>query len=111
MKDEMVECPCYAICVGLGIQVGRWCRFRPSELPHPGVTEFRPESTRCPPGLQATVLLLGHMLADGDNRALSQKLGQVRNWVKSIRDRQDGSYQPVRDTPAAERDRSIDRET
>lgn len=85
-QDEVIECPCYRVCAGLGLEVKRWCRYRKSDEPNPGMHRFDPKDEWCPTGVQATVLLLGHMLANGaEESALAEKLGEVRTWVQSLR--------------------------
>lgn len=56
--DEIIQCPCYEVCLSLGVEMGRWCRYRKSEVPPPGMHRFNPRDTWCPPGVQASVLLL-----------------------------------------------------
>lgn len=92
MKNDLVACPCYEVCRELGIGLGQWCRFRRSAVPIPAMARFYPEETWCPPGVRATVLMLGHMLANGaEGSALADKLAEVRTWVQSLRQGQSAS--------------------
>jgi hypothetical protein len=87
VNEETIECPGYRVCSLLGIEVGPWCRYRESALPPPGMHNFRPKDTWCPPGMRATVLMLGYMIA-GEGRQgeeLADVLGRVREWAGSLR--------------------------
>ncbi len=100
MRDDVVACPCYEVCRGLGTGLGQWCTFRRSEAPNPGMARFRPEETWCAPGVRATVAMLGYMLANGvGGSAFADKLGEVRTWVQSLRRGQSSSYQPTGNSP------------
>jgi hypothetical protein len=94
VNDDIAECPCYPICSGLGVETAQWCRYRKSDLPPPGTHKFNPRDSWCPPGVQATVLLLGHMLAgqSEDHDAVAPLLERVRRWVESLRARPASSY-------------------
>jgi hypothetical protein len=84
--EAIVECPCYRICAGLGLEVKRSCRYRKSDLPPPGVQSFDPKDDWCPAGVQANVLMLGYMLVDQnrDPEALKPVLEQVRQWATAF---------------------------
>jgi len=83
----IVECPCYHICAGLGVETSRWCRYRESNLPPTGTARFDPKQTWCPTGLQATLLMLAYMLAGdaADREAMSATLARVRTWAEDLR--------------------------
>jgi hypothetical protein len=95
MKNDLVECPCYPICSELGIEMSTWCRYRESEVPPPGMRSFEPKDDWCPSGVQANVLMLGYMLAGGeDPERLRAALEHVRRWARELRaDRQ--GYSPT----------------
>jgi len=97
MNDDIIECPCYHVCSALGIETRTWCRYRKSDLPPPGLHNFNPKDTWCPPGVQANVLMLGYMVAGEtrDRERLEPVLDQVRNWAAELR-RQRGGYDPAR---------------
>jgi hypothetical protein len=99
-----VECPCYRICSGLGVETGPWCRYHTSDLPPPGMHKFDPKDTWCPPGVQANVLMLAYMLAGDDHgrRRLRSALDSVRRWLRDLRSQPVGSY-PRRQTAASNR--------
>jgi len=92
--EQIIECPCYPICSGLGLETGRWCRYRPSDLPPPGMHKFNPKDTWCPPGVQANVIMLGHMLAGdkADPERLQPALDSVRRWLHDLRNQPASSY-------------------
>ena len=99
-QEQLIECPCYPVCSGLGIQPGRWCRYRRSDLPPPGVHSFNPKDTWCPPGVRANVTMLGYMLAGGqqESHKLTPALEQVRRWVQELRS-PPISYRPEGERP------------
>jgi len=96
LNEEIVECPCYRICTGLGIETGQWCRYRKSALPPPGMHRFDPKETWCPPGVQANLLMLAYMLARGreDTGKLQTALEEVRRWARELRGEPAG-YHPT----------------
>lgn len=96
-EDKIIECPCYRICAGLGLELKRWCRYRKSDLPPPGLHRFDPKDEWCPTGVQANVLLLGYMLSgkSDDPGQLTPMLEQVRNWARELR-KQPAGYDPVK---------------
>ena len=96
MNDDLVQCPCHPVCASLGVEAGQWCRYRKSDLPPPGLHNFNPKDTWCPPGVQANVLMLGYMLAGnaGDASRLKPLLDEVRSWVRELR-RQPVGYSPT----------------
>ena len=87
MKDEIVECPCYHICSGLGLETKPWCRYRKADLPPAGMHSFNPKDTWCAPGVQANVLMLGYLLTGetGDTERLKPVLEQIRRWAQALR--------------------------
>ena len=93
----MIECPCYLLCVGLGLEVGRWCRYRKSDLPPPGMHRFDPKEQWCPTGVQANVIMLGYMLSGETEDAdrVMPALEQVRRWARELR-REWSGYDPSR---------------
>lgn len=95
--DEVIECPCYRVCAGLGLEMKRWCRYRKSDLPPPGMRSFDPKDDWCPTGVQANVLMLGYMLSGerGDPERLKPVLEQVRLWARELR-KQPVGYDPTR---------------
>jgi len=96
MSDEIIECPCYRVCAGLGLETKRWCRYRPSDLPPPGMHRFDPKEEWCPAGVQANVLMLAYMLSGetGDPERLKPLLDQVRAWARELRGEPAG-YDPA----------------
>jgi len=96
-QDASFECPCYAICSVLEVETGRWCRYRQSDVPPPGLHRFAPEEERCPGGVQADIQILAYLLTEGSGDAalLRSALERVQEWVRAFRE---GlvSYQPVR---------------
>jgi hypothetical protein len=96
VNDRMIQCPCYPICSGLGIETGQWCRYRRSDLPPPGIHRFDPREIWCPSGVQANVLMLGYLLAGQtrDAERLKPALEQVRRWARHLRAQRVG-YHPV----------------
>jgi len=94
--DEIIECPCYRVCAGLGLEMKRWCRYRKSDLPPPGLSSFDPKEQWCPAGVQANVLMLGYMLAGqtADADRLKPVLEQVREWARALR-REPAGYSPA----------------
>jgi hypothetical protein len=96
-EDQLIECPCYHICKSLGLEVKRWCRYYESELPPPGMFRFNPKEEWCPTGVQANVLMLGHLLTQGaiEPERAEAILEQVRQWAQELRKRPSG-YKPVR---------------
>ena len=57
-QDDIIECPCYRICAELGVEMGRWCRYREADAPPAGMHDFDPKSTWCEPGVQAMLLMM-----------------------------------------------------
>jgi hypothetical protein len=96
-NDEILECPCYRICSGLGVETSSWCHYLKSAAPPPGMHSFDPKDQRCPAGVQATVLMLGYMLSGDTAHAekLKPALDQVRNWARELR-KQPARYDPAR---------------
>ena len=94
--DRIIECPCYWVCAGLEVATGRWCRYRESAVPSPGMHRFDPKDEWCPTGVQANVLMLGYMLADGrgEPERLRPALDRVRGWAQELR-RTSGAYDPA----------------
>ena len=97
MSDESIECPCYRICSALGVETAPWCRYHKSDLPPPGMHRFDPKQEWCPPGVQANVLILGHMLSagSGDPERLRPVLEQVRKWARELRQER-STYDPAK---------------
>ena len=95
-SGQTIECRCYHVCAGLGLETKQWCRYRKSDLPPPGMHRFDPKEDRCPTGLQASMLMLGYMLSGetGDHERLQSALGQVRTWTAQLRRGQTG-YDPA----------------
>ncbi len=86
MNDKVIECPCHRVCSLLEVATGRWCRYRESQVPPPGMHSFDPKDTWCPAGMQASVIMLGYMLA-GEKRGadeLGSVLAEVREWARSL---------------------------
>ena len=102
--DEITECPCYHVCAGLGLETKRWCRYRESQAPPPGMHRFNPKDEWCPAGVQANVLMLGYMLAGerGDPERLKPVLEQVREWAREL-PRKPASYGPTGPDDARDR--------
>jgi hypothetical protein len=94
--DQVIECPCYRVCAGLGLEMKRWCRYRKSDLPPPGMHRFDPRDEWCPTGVQANLLMLGYMLSGGrgDPEQLKPVVDQVRTWARELRRRPVG-YDPA----------------
>jgi len=88
-RDEIIQCPCYNVCAGLGLEMKQWCRYRKSQLPPPGMHRFHPKETWCPPGAQANILLLAYLVADraGDAKQLEPAIEQVKRWANDIQPR------------------------
>jgi hypothetical protein len=84
---EIVECPCYYICSGLGIETKEWCRYRKSAVPPAGMYHFNPKETWCVPGVQAIILMLGYMLTGekAESQRTREVLEQVRQWAQGLR--------------------------
>ena len=103
-REQIIECPCYPICSALGVETGQWCQYHKSDLPPPGLHTFNPKDTWCPPGVQANVIMLGHMLAErGDAPGqLQSVLQQVRRWARELRP-EPIAYHPVRPDPKPNR--------
>jgi len=82
--DVIIECPCYRVCAGLGLEMKRWCRYRKSDLPPPGMHRFDPKDEWCPTGVQANVLMLGYMLSGeaANPAAMGDALTRVRQWAQ-----------------------------
>ena len=96
-QDEVIECPCYRVCAGLGLEMKRWCRYRKSDLPPPGMWVVNPKADWCPTGVQANVLMLGYTLTEGgDSEALRIALARVRQWTQDLRARDTSAYRPER---------------
>ena len=57
-EEEIIACPCFSICRGLGVELKTWCRYRKSDVPPPGMHRFDPKETWCPPGVQALLLMM-----------------------------------------------------
>jgi len=95
-REEIIQCPCYDVCVGLGLEMKQWCRYRESDLPPPGMYRFDPKEEWCPPGVQANVLMLGYMLSGetADPARLRPALEQVRRWAAELR-RERSGYDPA----------------
>ena len=91
-QDEIIECPCYRVCAGLGLEMKQWCRYRKSDLPPPGMHRFDPKEEWCPPGVQANVLMLGYLLSGetGNPDRLRPILEQVRSWAEDVRGERSG---------------------
>jgi len=86
-QDEVIECPCYRVCAGLGLEMKRWCRYRPSDLPPPGMWVVNPKADWCPTGVQANVLMLGYTLSEGGSPdSLHFALARVRQWSQELRE-------------------------
>ena len=87
MNQEVIECPCYQICASLEIETGRWCRYRRSDLPPPGMHSFDPTDKWCDPGVRANVLLLAYLAqrSGGEPATLATLLERVRRWAKEYR--------------------------
>ena len=86
-REEIIECPCYRVCTGLGLEARRWCRYRKSDLPPPGMHRFDPKEDWCPTGVQANVLMLGYTLSEGGSPdSLRFALARVRQWSQELRD-------------------------
>ena len=85
-RDEIIECPCYRVCAGLGLEMKQWCRYRKSDLPPPGMHKFNPKDTWCPPGVQASVLMLARLLAgeSADVEGVQQVLEKISSWVHDL---------------------------
>ena len=96
-QDEILECPCYRVCAGLGLEMKRWCRYRKSDLPPPGMHRFDPKEEWWPPGVLANVLMLGYMLSGEaeDRKRLRPALEQVRKWARELR-RERSGYDPAK---------------
>jgi len=98
MKEnpEIIECPCYHVCATLGIETGQWCRYHKGDVPPPGMFRFNPKEHWCPSGVQANVLMLGYMLAGGEDSSeqLQPALERVRKWAQELREQPLG-YKPV----------------
>ncbi len=94
MNDEIIECPCYRICSALGVETGQWCRYRKSDLPPPGMHRFEPKETWCPPGVQASVMMLARLLAgeDAGIEGLQRALASITSWVRDLRSPERGEY-------------------
>ncbi len=92
MNEDTVQCPCYSICSTLGLEIGPWCRYHSSDLPPPGMHKFDPKDTWCPPGVQAAVLMLGHLAArqNGPAEPLDSALEKVRAWAQALPARRGG---------------------
>lgn len=97
MNDHVIECPCYHICAGLGLEMSPWCRYHESDVPPPGMHRFNPKEEWCPSGVQANVLMLAHMLGGekGEPEQLAAALEQVRLWAQEVR-RQRAAYDPLK---------------
>ena len=105
-RDPIIECPCYRICATLGVKTSTWCRYRKSAAPPPGMHRFDPQETWCPGGVQANVMMLGYMCAEGpsasgrlvgqsrDPEALAPALAKVREWAGTLR-KEPQSYDPA----------------
>jgi len=94
-QDEIIECPCYRVCAGLGLEMKRWCRYRKSDLPPVGLHRFDPKEEWCPTGVQAAALLSGYTLAEGgDPEVLRGALARVRQWAQELRSREASAYRP-----------------
>ncbi len=106
-REQIIECPCYPICANLGIQPGRWCRYRKSDLPPPGLHSFNPKDTWCLPGVQANLIMLAYMLAgeERESHKLTPALEQVRRWVQELR-APPISYRPEGERPHSPPSRS-----
>jgi len=106
MTDEVIECPGYPICSGLGLETSQWCRYRKSDLPPPGMRKFDPKETWCPSGVQANVLMLGYMLAGRkeDPETLQPALDSVRRWLRELRSQPTTSYTRGQAAPPSEGD-------
>ena len=87
MNEAIIECPCYRVCSALGVDMGQWCRYRKSDLPPPGMHAFNPKDTWCPPGIQASILMLAHLVAGGS--APPDALADIRHWAQQLRPRQE----------------------
>jgi hypothetical protein len=96
-QDEVIECPCYRLCAALGLELRRWCRYRKADLPPPGLHRFDPKDEWCPPGVQASVLMLGYMLSGetGDQERLRPALEQVRRWAQRMK-REASTWDPAK---------------
>jgi len=96
MNEDIVECPCYPICSGLGLEMKRSCRYRKSDLPPPGMHVVNPKDDWCPAGVQASVLMLAYMLSGDAGRAgaLPLALARVRQWAQDIRQEQESDGPP-----------------
>lgn len=91
-QDEIIECPCYRVCAGLGLEMKRWCRYRKSDLPPPGMHRLDPKEDWCPTGVQANVLMLGYLLAEqtASSPAMQEALTRVRQWAREAREANHG---------------------
>jgi hypothetical protein len=96
-SEQTIECRCYHVCAGLGLETKQWCRYRKSDLPPTGMHRFDPKEDWCPTGVQASVLMLGYMLSGetGDPERLRPALEQVRKWARELR-RERTDYDPAR---------------
>jgi len=85
-RDEIIECPCYRICNALGLEMKPWCRYRRSDLPPPGMHRFEPKETWCPPGVQANVLMLAHLLVgkSAGVEEAQQILANITSWAHNL---------------------------
>jgi len=94
MNEEVIECPCRQICTSLGIETGRWCRYRKSDLPPPGMHSFDPKEKWCQPGVQANVMLLAHLVRRNGSKpaTLDSLVEQVRRWAKDSRSEEHPSH-------------------
>jgi hypothetical protein len=83
-KDEVIECPSYRVCGGLGLEMRQRCCYRTSELPPPGMHRFDPKEEWRPAGVQANVLMLGYMLSGeaANPAATGDALARVRRWAR-----------------------------
>ena len=95
-EDKLIECPCYQICQRLGIETNRWCSYYESELPPPGLWRFDPKEYQCPPGVQANVMMLAHLLTQGamDPERVEAALEQVRQSAQALRKQPEPGYRP-----------------
>ena len=97
-NDDIVECPCYPICAALEVGLGPWCRYRPSDLPPPGMHRFDPKESWCPPGVRANLLMLSYLVSGGALKPeeIEHILQRIRRWPQELRAQAGGALYPER---------------
>ena len=83
-RDEVIECPCYRVCAGLSLEMKRWCRYRKSDLPPPGLWWVRPKEEGCPAGVQAGVLTPGYTLSEGGSADSHHFVPVTSHWRECV---------------------------